>query len=70
MIASAQAAGDAPRVPRDSNILPHLTQKPHERLCVICVRNNKEANMPILIPVLVGIPVLIGGGYLIIHAFH
>jgi hypothetical protein len=31
----------------------------------------EEANMPVLlIPVLVGIPVVLAGGYYIIHAMH
>jgi len=31
---------------------------------------TKESVMPFLIPVLVGIPVLFGGGYVIYHLVH
>jgi hypothetical protein len=31
---------------------------------------QKESVMPLLIPVLVGIPVLFGGGYVIYHLVH
>jgi hypothetical protein len=33
-------------------------------------KQRKEATMPLLIPVLVGIPVLFVGGYYIIQAWH
>jgi hypothetical protein len=33
-------------------------------------KQRKEATMPLLIPVLVGIPVLFVGGYYIVHAWH
>jgi hypothetical protein len=34
-------------------------------------RNNLEVPMPVLlVPLLIGVPVLIGGGYFIIKAFH
>jgi hypothetical protein len=33
-------------------------------------RTRKELIMPFLIPVLVGIPVLFGGGYVIYHFVH
>jgi hypothetical protein len=32
--------------------------------------NSQESVMPFLIPVLVGIPVLFGGGYVIYHFVH
>jgi hypothetical protein len=32
---------------------------------------TKEANMPVLlVPILVGVPVLLGGGFLIYHFVH
>jgi len=31
---------------------------------------NKERTMPLLIPVLVGIPVVLGGGWIIYHWVH
>jgi len=34
------------------------------------IKHLKEETMPLLLPVLIGIPVVVGGGYLIIHAWH
>jgi hypothetical protein len=33
-------------------------------------KHNEEANMPLLIPVLIGVPVLVAGSYFIITAWH
>jgi hypothetical protein len=42
----------------------------HEDRCPSSTNNSKESVMPFLIPVLVGIPVLFGGGYVIYHLVH
>jgi hypothetical protein len=48
-----------------------LMQKPEANHCVIQPsQRTEERNMPFLIPVLVGIPVIFGGGYMIYHFVH
>ena len=37
---------------------------------VIGMRNCEEEHMPLLIPVLIGIPVVVGGGWVIYHFVH
>jgi hypothetical protein len=40
------------------------------QVVLTAARIQKELIMPFLIPVLVGIPVLFGGGYVIYHLVH
>lgn len=37
---------------------------------LLSTKQTKEANMPILLPVLIGVPVILAGGYFIVHAWH
>ena len=43
--------------------------EPLKRYITTC-NNEKETMMPFLIPVLVGVPLLFGGGYVIYHLVH
>jgi hypothetical protein len=38
---------------------------------VMASRTHSRRNeMPFLIPVLIGVPVIVGGGYMLVHFFH
>jgi hypothetical protein len=45
-------------------------EKPTLRVIQASTNNHRRWIMPFLIPVLIGIPVLFGGGYVIYHLVH